>query len=108
MKVKLSLGGKVFILQHPGNRAWLKLQEEIGDSKDGKTRLDGCALMDYCFEHVVFPEVGSKLSLDSINQKEAQEWGEILPSFLGGKLEKDYKWETLDEKPTPETGKDKK
>ena len=57
-------------------------------------------MLDYCFEHVVFPEKGDKLTIDTCDLEELEVWQEILPVFLRGKLEAGYIW--------PDTRKDRK
>lgn len=71
-----------YILQHPGNRAWLKLQKRLVNAKTSE--FDSEVLMDYCFEHVVHTVDGKSLSLDDIHPSELGEWQTILPRFLRG------------------------
>ena len=78
----VKVGKREYILQHPGNRAWLKLQKKIFNAKTSE--FDAEALLDYCFEHVVHPLEGVKLSLDDIHPSELGEWQTILPRFLRG------------------------
>ena len=80
----VEVGGKLYNLQHPGNREYIKLQQKLYDNKTGQVHLE--LLLDYCFEHVVFPDQGSKITLDTISLDELEVWGDILPSFLRGKL----------------------
>ena len=114
MKAKVTVMGRVYELQHPGNREWVKLQSKLIDTNNGSINLE--ALLDYGFEHVVFPEQGSKLTIDNITLKEVEAWQIILPGFLRGELHKDYKWQDVDlaglspkeekaEKPLPPKGK---
>lgn len=83
---RIVINGKVYKLQHPGNREWLKLKKTLLDVRTAQ--VDMAPLLDYCFEHVVFPEQGDKLNLDTIDLQELEEvWAEILPSFLRGQLD---------------------
>lgn len=83
-KIRIEIQGKGFILQHPGNRAWLRLQKEMINVTNGQ--YDTEKVLDYSFEHVVFPENGKKLSIDTIEQSEMEVWQQILPRFLRGRL----------------------
>jgi hypothetical protein len=84
MKTRIEIKGEGFVLQHPGNREWLKLQKEMLNVGSGQ--LDMEKLLDYSFEHVVFPEKGAKLSLDTIDLATLEVWQGILPRFLRGRL----------------------
>jgi len=82
---RIVVNGKVYKLQHPGNRAYLEVYKTVYDVTSGQVNL--IPLLDYCFEHVVFPDVGGKIKLDDVDIKELSEvWGLILPSFLRGDL----------------------
>jgi hypothetical protein len=85
---KIVIEGKVYKLQHPGNRAWLDLQSSMLDVKT--QTLNMTKMMDYCFEHVVFPVEGKKLNLDSLHPRELGVWQIVLPSFLRGELDTGY------------------
>lgn len=85
---KIVLNGKVYKLQHPGNRAWLEIKETM--YKPQTDTIIMIPFLDFCFEHVVFPEVGSKITLDGCDPAELEVWGEILPRFFRGKLDRDY------------------
>lgn len=86
---EIVVSGKKFKLQHPGNREWIKLQSTLYDPVKGSIDME--KLLDYCFEHVVLPEEGRKLDLDSIPLSDLTEvWQVILPRFLTGKLESGY------------------
>ena len=89
---KIVVNGKVYKLQHPGNREWIKLKQALFTvKKDGTIAIDMEAMIDYCFEHVVFPEEGGKLKLDDCDLIELEEvWAIILPGFLRGQLESGY------------------
>ena len=84
------VNGKVYRLQHPGNREWIKLQSKLCMIKDGQTIIDIEKMFDYCFEHVVYPNEGNKLNLDTLPLKELEAWQIILPSFLRGELVTGY------------------
>jgi len=89
----IEVNGKTYTLQHPGLREWVKLQSDMVNVVTKK--LDMEKLMDYCFEHVVFPEDGEKISLDTVDIDEYTEvWQDILPRFLRGKLESGYTFKT--------------
>jgi hypothetical protein len=88
---KVVINGKVYKLQHPGNREWLKLQASLYNPKTDTFNLE--TMLDYCFENVVFPETGNKLSLDDESLlSDLEVWQTVLPSFLRGKLETGYIW----------------
>jgi len=82
----IEVNEKIYTLQHPGNREWLKLKKElIVVNGTGQITLDNLPMLDYCFEHVVFPDEGPKLSVDTIDLEELEEvWIKILPPFLRG------------------------
>lgn len=92
----IEVNGKKYKLQHPGNREWIRLKKNfftVGDN--GRGSIDMETLFDYCFEHVVFPEQGQKLSIDTIDIKELEEvWGLVLPRFLRGELEAGAKFKS--------------
>ena len=90
LKAKLELNGKVYTLQHPGNRAWVKLQCELIDTKTQRVDLE--RLLDYSFEHVIHPEEGPKLTIDTVPLKELEEWTGILPEFFRGDLAAAHSW----------------
>ena len=97
----------LYALQHPGNREWVKLQSKLMDANTGRVNLE--ELLDYCFEHVVFPDQGSKLTLENITLKEVEVWQIILPGFLRGELHGDYKWSDVDRAGlSPQQAKDEK
>ena len=83
----IEVNGKIYTLQHPGNREWLKLKQEIFKASAQSTiSIDFIALFDYCFEHVVFPEEGPKLKLDDMDIEELEGvWGQVLQQFFKGK-----------------------
>lgn len=91
-KQQIEVNGKKYTLQHPGNREWIRIKTSFVKIQDtGSAVIDMEPLLDYSFEHVVFPEEGKQLSLDTVDLKELQEvWGVILPRFLGGNLETGY------------------
>lgn len=84
MKTRIEIKGKGYILQHPGNRAWLRLQKDLLNVSTGQ--YDSEKMLDFCFEHVVFPEPGGKLNLDAIELEELEVWQNLLPRFLRNKL----------------------
>lgn len=87
---KVVINGKVYKLQHPGNREWLKLQASLYNPKTDFFNLE--TMLDYSFENVVFPEEGNKLNLDTISLDDMEVWETVLPRFLRGKLEDGYVW----------------
>lgn len=84
MKTRIELKGKGYILQHPGNRAWLRLQKEMLNVSTGQFDME--KVLDYGFENVVFPEEGPKLNIDSISVAEMEVWQGLLPRFLRDRL----------------------
>jgi len=87
-KNKIVINGKAYKLQHPGNREWLKIKETMYSVT--KDHLEVIPMLDYCFEHVVFPEVGENLTIDNCDIDDLEVWQELLPSFLRGQLEAGY------------------
>ena len=87
---KVVINGKVYKLQHPGNREWLKLQASLYNPKNDTFNLE--TMLDYSFENVVFPETGGKLDLDTIDLADLEVWQTVLPRFLRGQLEAGYVW----------------
>lgn len=85
---RVVINEKVYTLQHPGNREWLKLQSQMLDINT-KT-LDMEKLIDYCFENVVIPLVGNKLDLDTLPVQDLGVWQVLLPQFLRGELDAGY------------------
>lgn len=68
-------------LQHPGNRAVLRLRAKCTNLSTGSIDLE--PMMDYCFEHVVIPQGHNfKPGIDTIHPREFEEWITILPGFL--------------------------
>ena len=94
LKVNLRLNKKVYVLQHPGNREWVRLYSKLYNVGTQSLNLE--ELFDYCFEHVVFPHDGPKLSLETVDIKELEDWGALLPSFLRGELDPTYSWSDVD------------
>jgi hypothetical protein len=82
----IEVNGKIYTLQHPGNREWLKLKQEIIQVHANKTvGVDIVKMLDYCFEHVVFPAEGPKLNLDIVDINEIEEvWSPVLQQFFKG------------------------
>jgi|GEM_PF-2423016 len=86
---EIVVNGKVYKLQHPGNREWIKLQGQLYDPQNKAFNME--KLLDYAFEHVVIPRDGKKLDLDSIDILELSEvWQIILPRFFTGQLDAGY------------------
>ncbi len=96
---RIAVNGKVYKLQHPGNREWIKLKGSLYSGQKDSFNFE--TMLDYCFENVVFPESGSQLTLDTVDTVELEEvWAVILPMFLRGKLDAGYVY--------PDSGKDNK
>lgn len=93
-KQEVEVNGRKYILQHPGNREWIKLKSQI--NKMDADIFDWEALLDYCFNHVVFPVEGERLTLDTVDPEELEEvWQIILPRFLRRKLQNGYTYPKL-------------
>lgn len=92
----IEVNGKKYKLQHPGNREYIRLKREFFTfDGSGKGSINMETILDYCFEHVVFPEQGPKLSLESVDLGELEEvWSSILPRFLRGELEAGSKFKS--------------
>lgn len=97
IKDVVEVGGKLYNLQHPGNREWIKLQQRLYNNKTGEINLE--LLLDYCFEHVVFPDQGPQLTLDDISLSDLEVWGACLPDFLRGQLKTDGKGKIPENQP---------
>jgi len=84
--VEIEVNKKKYKLQHPGNREWIKLKKDFFSvSGKGEAIIDMEKILDYCFEHVVFPEEGQKLSLDTVDLLELEGvWSNLLIRFLRG------------------------
>ncbi|TGK18040.1 hypothetical protein EHO61_11320 [Leptospira fluminis] len=106
---QISVNGKQYVLQHPGTKEWIKLKSKMFRITDGN--MDLSVVLEYCFEHVVFPENGApKLSIDGplgpegravlLQRNELKQWIReleevweiILPRFLRGDLEPGFSW----------------
>ena len=78
---KVLVNGKQYRLQHPGMRAVLKLQRDCLVNDTGITDIE--QIVDYCFQHVVFPEGHSfRPTLDTIVPSECDDWITIFVRFL--------------------------
>ena len=86
-KETIEVNGRLYELQHPGNREWLKLKQKIIKvTQEGIVTIDLVPMLDYCFEHVVFPVEGNKLNIDTMDIDEIEEvWSRVLQVFLKGK-----------------------
>lgn len=96
MRAKLDWDGDIFTLQHPGVRAWmLKYQEFVLDH----STIQVVPFLDWCFDEVVLPEKGEKLSLESILPNKVMDWATLLQGFLmRGELYSSYKWSNIEGK----------
>lgn len=92
----IEVNGKRYKLQHPGNREWIKLKKKFFQiTEGGGVSVDLETFLDYCFEHVVFPEEGKKLNLDDVDLHELEEvWGVVLQRFCRGELDTGAKYKT--------------
>ena len=71
--------GREYRFQSPGNRARVDLQRR-GLMQGG----DQEAFLDYCFEHLVFPEGHAhEVNLDQLHPREVLVWLKCLHRFLG-------------------------
>lgn len=88
VQVTLVWDGDEYVLQHPGNQAWL---EKYQDMFVGKTDLSGFAK--WCFDEVVHPVKGEKLTLDSVSPARLMDWVAVLQTFFAsGELHPDFEW----------------
>ena len=92
-KATLELDGKEYVLQHPGNRAWLKhYQTSLGAADP-----DVVKFLDWAFEHVVFPKKGGQLSLDTLSIGAQRIWIPLLMGFLNrGELDAERSWKDIE------------
>ena len=87
---QIEVNGKLYKLQHPGNREWLRLKQSIFNVKENTINLE--KLLDYAFEHVVFADGHNfKPTLDDISPEESEAWEVILPNYFRGKVDKKWK-----------------
>ena len=86
----VEVGGLLYKLQHPGKRAWLKLKQTLVNISTKE--FDFEKLLDYAFEHCVFPEGHSfEPNIDNISLPESEVWEVILPNFFRGKVDNKFK-----------------
>lgn len=86
----VEVGGKLYKLQHPGNRAWLKLKQSLINLTSKE--FDLVKLLDYAFEHCVFPhEHNFEPTIDNISLNDSEVWEVILPNFFRGKVDAKFK-----------------
>jgi len=86
----VEVGGKLYRLQHPGNRAWLKLKQSLVNITTKE--FDFEKLLDYAFEHCVFPEGHNfEPTIDNVSLNESEVWEVILPNFFRGKVDNKFK-----------------
>jgi hypothetical protein len=91
LNTTVTVYGKKYKLQHPGTRAWMRLKRDMvtassNSSKGFDVKLDPEKVLDYFFEHVCFPEIGEKLSIDTILPSQLEVWTQVSNVFLGGEL----------------------
>jgi hypothetical protein len=94
IKTQIEVNGKKYNLQHPGNREWLKLKQSIYTvNVDQVAEVNMTLMLDYFFEHCLYPVEGQKLTLDNVPLKELEEvWGSVAPRFLRGDLAAGYRY----------------
>ena len=91
----VEVGNKKYRLQHPGNRAWIRLKQNLIDLETKKPDME--KLFDYAFEHCVFPEGHNfQPTLDNINGSDLEEWEALLPSFFRYKTPDKFKYRISD------------
>lgn len=77
--------GRIYKLQHPGNRIKLRWEKEYYNPVSG---IDQEMFLDKAFEHCVIPEGHDfKPSIDNQKSKELEVWQRTLRRFLNGDLE---------------------
>lgn len=81
-----------YVLQHPGNKAWLEVyQEMFVGGKD----IPGFA--EWCFDQVVHPKEGEKLTLKSVSPARLMDWVAVLQTFFAsGELHPDFTWKDFE------------
>lgn len=86
----VEVNGKLYKLQHPGNRAWLKLKQSLVNITTKE--FDFEKLLDYAFEYCVFPvDHNFEPTIDNISLSESEVWEVILPNFFRGKVDNKFK-----------------
>jgi hypothetical protein len=86
----VEVNGKLYKLQHPGNRAWLKLKQSLVNITTKE--FDFEKLLDYAFENCVFPDGHTfEPTIDNISLSESEVWEVILPNFFRGKVDNKFK-----------------
>ncbi len=98
-QIRIEVKGKSFLLQHPGAKWALEMQQEAVGNMGTVNMLK---ILEEGFENCVFPEEGTKLDLDSLGDDidAANIWRDILVDFvLNGTVLKDKKnrWKVLEE-----------
>lgn len=79
------IDGKKYILQHPGNRVYLKWQQEFFSLTEG---MDQALFLDQAFEHCVIPDCHDfKPTIDTVKPKEVTEWSKLLRRFCSGDID---------------------
>lgn len=77
--------GKMYKLQHPGNRIKLQWEKEYCNPVSG---IDQEMFLDKAFEHCVIPEGHDfKPSIDDLKPKALEVWQRTLRRFLNGDFE---------------------
>ena len=97
LDTEITVYDRKYKLQHPGTREWLKLKQKMrridASNKSVSVELDTVLVLDYFFEHCCFPEVGEKLSIDTVSPKDCEEvWEPVSLLFLRGELGNEFKF----------------
>jgi hypothetical protein len=79
------IDGRMYKLQHPGNRIYLDWQKDFISITDG---IDQAEFLDKAFEYCVIPEGHDfKPTIDNVKPKELGVWGKLLRRFLDGSID---------------------
>lgn len=82
--------GDEYVLQHPGNLAWLEVYERFFLAEGG-TKIS--KFMKWACEEVIHPKTGEKLDVQAISPARLMDWVVVLQSFLvAGELHPEFVW----------------
>ena len=83
-------GGEEYILQHPGNLAWLEAYERFFL---GEGAMKVSKFMKWACDEVIHPKKGEKLTVQNIAQNRLMDWVVVLQSFfVAGELHPEFTW----------------
>lgn len=82
--------GDEYVLQHPGNLAWLVVYERFFLGESG---IKVSKFMKWACEEVIHPKEGEKLDVQDISPARLMDWVVVLQSFfVAGELHPEFTW----------------